>query len=33
MSYRVALLSGGASPEREVALRGGEAVERALKAR
>ncbi|QJA06544.1 D-alanine--D-alanine ligase [Thermosulfurimonas marina] len=33
MLYRVALLAGGDSPEREVALRGGAAVERALKAR
>ncbi len=33
MPYRVALLCGGDSPEREVALRGGEAVARALQAR
>ncbi len=33
MPYRVALLCGGESPEREVSLRGGRAVERALKAR
>ncbi len=33
MAYRVALLAGGTSPEREVSLRGGEAVAKALKAR
>ena len=33
MPYRVALLCGGNSPEREVSLKGGEAVERALVSR
>lgn len=32
MPYRVALLAGGTSPEREVSLKGGAAVERALRA-